>query len=164
MTNTKNITITAISALIILSMASMAFAYGPGQGRGMGRGDGYHHNRAYSQLTPEKQEAVDAIYEKYSPKFDELRTQMWTNHSVLQAMINGGNADEKKIAKLTSEMTDLRDQMRDTRDAMRAELEKETGIVAFGGRGNGRGYNGGDCGFGQGYGQGRGQGNCPRFN
>lgn len=157
--NKKNITITALAAVLVLSLAAMAVA-GPGYGRG--HGGGYHHNGVYSQLTPEKQAAVDSIYNKYEPKFDELRTQMWTKHATLQALVNGGNADEKKIAGLTSELTKLRDQMWDTRNAMRAELEKETGIVAYNGRGQGRGCAGGDCGYGQGRGQGRGQG-CPGF-
>lgn len=160
--NKKNVTITALAAVLVLSMAALALA-GPGYGRGMGQGGGYHHNGMYSQLTPEKQAAVDAIYAKYEPKFKELRTQMWTKHSTLQAMVNGGNADEKKIAALTSELTDLRDKIGDTRDAMRAEIEKETGIVALNGRGNGRGCSGGDCGYGQGRGQGRGQNGCPGY-
>lgn len=153
----KNITITALAAVMILSMASFAMAYGHGGGKGNGRG--YHNqNNYYNQLTPEKQEAVDAIYEKYRPKFDELRTEMLTKHSTLQAMVNGGDADEKKIGKLTADMAKLRDKMIDTRDSMFTELEKETGIVNFNGRGN--------CGFGQGCdrGMGRGMGRgagCP---
>ncbi|BDQ37453.1 zinc resistance-associated protein [Pseudodesulfovibrio nedwellii] len=164
--NKKNITITALAAVLVLSMAAMAMA-GQGYGHGQRAGNGCGGNGVYSQLTPEKQVAVDKIFDKYQPKFTELRDQMWAKHATLQAMVNGGNADEQKITKLTTDMTKLRAQMRDTRDSMRAELEKETGIVAFNGRGpgqrQGRGYNG-DC-----YGQGRGDGyNCngqgPRFN
>ncbi|WP_319541919.1 periplasmic heavy metal sensor [uncultured Pseudodesulfovibrio sp.] len=164
--NKKNITITALAAVLVLSMAAMAMA-GQGYGRGHGGGYGCGGNGVYSQLTPEKQVAVDKIFDKYQPKFTELRDQIWAKHATLQAMVNGGNADEQKISKLTTDITKLRDQMRDTRDAMQVELEKETGIVAFNGRGQGRGqgrgYNG-DC-----YGQGGGAGlNCtgqgPRFN
>lgn len=153
----KNITITALAAVLTLSMVAFAFA-GPGYGRGGCGGPG--GNSAYSQLTPEKQEAVDKIVEKYSGQFQELRTQMWTKHSTLQAMVNGGQADEKKIGKLTAEVTELRDKMWDLRDKMSGELVKETGITAgngfgacpaFGqascpgqGRGNGgRGFHGG---------------------
>jgi zinc resistance-associated protein len=153
--NTRNISIAAMAAFLVLGMTAMAFA-GPGYGRGAGvctgpgYGQGYGQGNAYGQLAPEKQKAVEVIFEKYDAKFDDLRTQMWTKRSVLQAMINGGNADEKKIAGLASDLNKLRDQMRDTRLAMNAELEKETGLVGFG-RGFGRGF-------------GPGSGNCPGFN
>jgi len=148
----KTLITSALAAVMILSVAAFAFA-GPGRGRGNGC---EYPNGYYSQLTAEKQEAVDAIYEKYRPKFDELRTQLLTKHSTLQAMINGGNADEKKIGKLTAGIASLRDRMIDTRDAMFSELEKETGIVNFNGRGN--------CGYGRGSGHGMGRGaGCPGF-
>lgn len=156
--NKKNITISALAAVLVLSMAAMAVA-GPGYGRGGCGGPGYGANSAYGQLTPEKQAAVDSIYEKHRVKFDELRTQMWTKHSTLQALINGGNADEKRIAKLTADITKLRDQMRDTREAMRIDLEKETGIVAGNGFASCPAYGQASCpGYGQGRGQGRGMG------
>ena len=136
----KNITITALAAVLVMAMGAMAVA-----SQGYGRGGGcpaFGSNSAYSQLTPEKQAAVKKIVESYTPKFNELRNQMWTKHATLQAMVNGGDADEKKIGKLTTEITSLRDQMSDMHDTMVAELEKETGIIAFG-RG---GCSGLDCG------------------
>jgi len=154
MTN-KNITITALAAVLVMSMAAFAFA-GPGYGRGNCGGNGYGMNSAYSQLTPEKQAAVDKIVEKYSTKFSEIRTEMWTKHSTLQAMVNGGQADEKKIGKLTKEITDLRDKMQDTRQQMADALEKETGIVAGNGYGSCPRYGQSSC---PGYGGGRGMGN-----
>jgi len=155
----KNLTITALAAVLTLSISAMAFA-GPGYGRG-GCGGPYGGNGAYSQLTPEKQAAVDTIVEKYNKQFDELRTQMWTKHSTLQAMVNGGQADEAKIGKLTKEVTELRDQMFDLRTQMSAELEKETGLTGFGGRGrHHQGFQGGgnaaDCPGLQGQGRGHG--------
>lgn len=153
--NKKHITITAIAAILVLSMAALSIA-GPGYGRGYGRGGcggpGYGANGAYSQLTPEKQVAVNKIYEKYQVKFAELRDQMWAKHATLQAMINGGNADEKKIAALTSEVSNLRQQMWDMRDAMGAELEKETGIVAGNGYAACPAYGQANCPGGGGYG------------
>jgi len=153
----KNITIAATAAFLILAIAAMAVA-GQGYGQGQGRGMYKNGNSAISQLTPEKQAAVDAIYEKYTPKFTELRNQMLTKHSTLQAMVNGGQADEKKIGQLTTDISDLRDKMIDLREQMGDELEKETGLVAFG-RGQGRGcggsgYQARGCG-------GQGRGNCP---
>ncbi len=57
MTN-KNITTIALAAVLVMSMSAFAFA-GPGYGRGNCGGNGYGVNSAYSQLTPEKQAAVD---------------------------------------------------------------------------------------------------------
>ena len=154
---TRNITITALAAAMVLTMAALSFA-GPGYGRG---GPGYGAKSAYSQLTPEKQAAVEKIYEKYDAQFTELRNRMWTKQSTLQAMVNGGNADEKKIGSLTADISNTRTQMLNLRKTMSDELVKETGIAAgygpcsaygqdsrFGGNGHGR----------RGPGGGRGQG------
>ncbi|QJB55425.1 Spy/CpxP family protein refolding chaperone [Pseudodesulfovibrio sp. zrk46] len=156
----KNITITALAAVLVMAMAAFSFA-GPGYGKGYGRGCGGngYGNSLYSQLTPEKQAAVDKIYEKYFGQFQELRTEMWTKHSTLQAMINGGNADEKAIGKLTADISKLRDKMVDTRQNMAAELEKETGVVVGNGFGSCPRYGQESCpGYGSGQGRGMGQG------
>lgn len=121
----KNITITALSALLILGMASMALA---GHGRGGCNGQGQSAKAMYSQLTPEKQAEVKAIFDKYQPKFTDLRNAMKTKHAVLEAMINDGDANEKKIGKLVTEMSTLRDQMHTQREQMRDEISKATGL------------------------------------
>lgn len=164
----KNVTITALAAVLVLAMAAFAVA-GPGYGRGNGGacgGPGYGPGNMYSQLTPEKQAAVEKIFDKYTVKFSELRDQMWTKRATLQAMVNGGNADEAKIGQLTADISNLRQQMWDTRDAMAAELEKETGITAGNGFGSCPAYGQASCpGYGPGdnfdrggRGQGRGRG------
>ena len=155
----KNLTISALAAVLVLAMAAFAVA-GPGYGRGGCGGPGFGQGNMYSQLTPEKQAAVEKIYDKYIPQFTELRNQMWTKHSTLQAMVNGGNADEAKIGKLTADISDLRQKMWDLRDAMSDELVAETGITAGNGFGGCPGYGQASC---PGYGQGeRGQGRFGR--
>lgn len=163
----KNITITAVAAVMLLAMAAVSMA-GPYHGKGYGRGCPGQGKGFYSQFTPEKQAAVDKIIESYRGRFDELRTEMWTKHATLQAMVNGGDANEEKIGGLTAELSALRDKMWSLHEKMTGELEKETGIEGFGGRGLGcAGYQGGqvrgDCpgysqskGFGPGYGKGYG--------
>jgi len=157
----KNILITSLSIIALLAMASLSFA-GQGHGRGYGhgymsgKGCGYGVMSYYSDLTPEKQAAVDKIVEKHSAKQLELRDKMWAKHATLEAMINAGNADEAKISKLISEMSALRDQMWENRNALRTELEKETGIVMHN-RSLGRGgYGPGTCYDSDGQGRGRG--------
>lgn len=152
----KTITIPALSIVALLALTAMSFA-GPGYGQGQGRGGcGFAF---YDNLTPEKQQAVDSIVEKYRGEQQTLRDQMWAKHATLEAMTNGGNADEAKITKLISQMRDIRTKMQANRDAMRAELEKETGMV-LPNRGNNRGkYGPGTCSNYDGQGRGRGCGN-----
>ena len=171
----KNLSVTTMALMLVLAMAGFAAAgpgYGPGNGRG---GCGAWGAQAgpqgwYGQLTPEKQAAVQKIFENYRPKFDEVRTSMQAKHNVLRAMVNGGQADEQKITKITQDISNLRDKMFNLRQALNNDLSKETGInVAQMGRGFGpgqgrnfncagsAGYGRGDCpGYNQGYGQGRG--------
>lgn len=163
---TKTLKTTTMAAMLVLAIAAVAYA-GPGWGRGGCGGQGYGGgNGVYSQLTPEKQAQVDKIYEKYSPRFQEMRDQMWAKHATLQAMVNSGNADEAKIGKLTSEITNLRNDMHDLRVKMGDELEKTTGIAAFNGRGNcpgfgqGRGHGGYHGGNHNGWHQ---RGDCPGY-
>lgn len=155
----KNLTTMTMAMILVLAAAGFAFA-GPGYGPGSGRGGcGAWSGQAgpqgwYGQLTPEKQAAVEKIFESYRGKFGEVRTAMQAKRSVLQAMINGGQADEKKITKITQDINSLRDKMFDLRQALSDDLVKETGIeTARLGRGYGSAYN---C-AGPGYGS----ENCP---
>lgn len=151
----KTFTITALCAALVLAMAAWSVA-GPGWGRGGGcGGPGWGGQSGYSQLSPEKQQAVDKIYEKYTARFNELRTNMWSKHATLQAMVNGGDADEQKIAKLTKEITEAKDKMWQLRKDMSEELVAETGITAGSGYGSCPGYGQASC---PGYGGGNGRG------
>lgn len=152
----KTITITTLCAALVLAMAVWATA-GPGYGRGYGGcgGPGWGANSGYSQLSPEKQAEADKVFEKYSAKFNELRNEMWAKHSTLQAMINGGDANEKKIAELTADITQAKEAMWQVRQEMSNELVKVTGITSQGGYGGCPGYGQSDC---PGYGGGRGRG------
>ncbi|MDD3310751.1 Spy/CpxP family protein refolding chaperone [Pseudodesulfovibrio sp.] len=177
----KNVTTFALALALVMTVAGFASA-GPG-------GQGYHGRGGcgawsggpacgnggpglrgiYSQLTPEKKAAVDKIFESYRGKFDAVRNELETKHAVLEAMVNGGQADEKKIGKVVSDMSGLRDKMVDLRKDLRADLSKELGIelpeTGFGrgcpGFGSGNGPD--DC-PGYGPGQGRGmRGDGPRW-
>jgi len=154
----KNITIAALAAVLVMAMSAVSFA-GPGYGRGC---DGSGPGVGYSQLTPEKQAAVDKIVDSYSKQFTELRDQMWTKRATLEAMVNGGNADEKKIGSLVSDISGLRTKMRDLRDKMSDELEAETGIAGFARGASCPGFGpGGERGEGRYQQQGRGMGYGP---
>ncbi|MFH1915556.1 MAG: Spy/CpxP family protein refolding chaperone [Pseudomonadota bacterium] len=142
----KNITTTVLAAALIMALSSWAIA-GPGRGGCDGPGSG--GKSPYAQLTPEKQAAAEAIFDKYSPQMDEVRDALWTKHATMQAMINGGKADEKKLGALVAELRALRDKMGELRASMNEELTKETGIETRMGR------------KGRGFGQGFGPEGCP---
>ncbi|ADU63807.1 MAG: periplasmic heavy metal sensor [Pseudodesulfovibrio sp.] len=153
----KNITTTVMAAALILALSSWAIA-GPGSGRGGCGGQGWGQT-PYAQLSPEKQAAAEAIVAKYDGQIDEARDALWTKHATMQALINGGKADEKKLGALVSEIRVLRDKMGELRASMNDELVKETGIMPRAGR-CGRSF-GPDCGSGYGCGQGMQDG--PRY-
>ena len=160
--STKHISISALAALLVLGMAAFAVA-GPNSGRGFaGPCGGPGYGAAYSQLTPEKQAEVKAVVDEFQPQFEAVRNQIWAKRSVLQAMINGGQADEQAITKLVNDISSLRNKMYDLRSAMSDKLVKTTGIAAFGtcpGPGYGRMYGDDGPGHGmRGHGMMRGQG------
>ncbi|XXJ21068.1 Spy/CpxP family protein refolding chaperone [Desulfovibrio caledoniensis] len=141
----KSISISALAAVLILGLAAFAVA-GPNAGRGFaGPCGGPGYGPAFSQLTPEKQAEVKAVIDEYQPQFETVRNRIWAKQSVLQAMINGGQADEEAITKLVTDISSLRNKLRDLRVDMSDKLVKTTGIASFGacpGPGYGRGCDG----------------------
>lgn len=124
----KQIALFSISLMAVLAMAVSAFA-NPGWGRGG------------PQLTPEKQAAVEKIFDKYQDKFVELRSELWAKHTQLEAQMKAENPDQKVIESLTDDIVKLRMDMYKNRTQMRDELTKETGFEfgrgGCGGPGNG---------------------------
>ena len=154
--------VTAVALVALVSMSAFAFA-APRGGRGP-VGD------PYAALSPEKQAAVNKILDKHHVKLQELRDQIWAKHTELQALSQSGKAERSDIQSLIADIAKLRTAMNSERDALRAELEKETGIKAFGrgyhrgGMGGGMGGGYGDCGYGPRGGMmggGYGAGSCP---
>jgi zinc resistance-associated protein len=148
------VTLLAVASLIALS--AVAFA-APRGGRAAAAKD---------VLTPEKQAAVQQIFEAHQDKLYELREQIWAKHAELQALTASGKAERGDIQSLIGDITKLRTAMHQERQAIRKEIETKTGIKGFGPGGFHRGFGGygyggcggdGGCGF-QGKGSGRGMG------
>ena len=131
-----------ITVLALISMSAFAMAAGKG-----------NRGRNVDTLTPEKQAAVEKIVDKHHVKLVELREQIWAKQTELQALSRSGKAERTDIQSLIADISKLRTSMNAERDAMRSEIEKETGITAYG-----RGFHRG--GFGGGMGGGMGEG-CP---
>jgi zinc resistance-associated protein len=150
----KNIII-LIAVAALVSLSAIAFA-GPRGGRGAAAD-------AYYNLTPEKRAAVQKIIEAHQDKLYELREKIWAKQAELQALSNSGKAEKSDIQGLVGDISKLRDSMHQERLAIKNEIEKQTGIKAFGpggfhhgmmmGYGDGTGCPGG--GQGRGFG-----GNC----
>lgn len=164
----KNTTILALSLVALLGVASFAYADGWGYGPHMGYGRGYQqaycngqgygpgNGPAAQTLTPEQQEAAQAIFDRHEEKIDTLRDQIWSRNVELQAMVNAGDRDA--VNQLTAQITSLRDQLRSEHEAIAAELN-DAGIESA--YGSGRGFGRGGRGLGMGYGRGgNGRGAC----
>jgi zinc resistance-associated protein len=136
--------ITTITVLALVSLSALAMA-APRGGRGP---------VAEPTLTPEKQAAVAKIVDKHHAKLVELREKIWAKHTELQALSRAGKAEKSDIQALIADISKLRATMNEERDALRAEIEKETGIKAYG-----RGYHRGGYG-GMGAGDCSGSGDC----
>jgi len=153
----KNIII-LIAAAALISLSAFAFAAGPKGGKG---------RAADAPLTTEQRATVQKIIEAHQDKLYELREKIWAKHAELQALSTSGKAEKADIQGLVADISKLRDAMHTERLAMRTEIEKQTGIKAFGPGGYhrggmGYGYGEGDCttGGGRGFGRGSGSSGC----
>ncbi|WP_415714223.1 Spy/CpxP family protein refolding chaperone [Maridesulfovibrio sp.] len=127
--------------VMILAVASVAMA------RGGYRNAGYHNGNwaAYNQLTPEKQQQVQDIIQKYESSFQNLKSQQWAKRTELNALVDSGKADKDTIHALVKDLSGIRDKLYAEHNKMAAEIEKETGLT-FPSMGQGYGKGGRGCG------------------
>jgi len=149
------ISLVVVASLVALS--AMAFA-APRGGRGA----------VQNKLTTEQRATIQKIVDAHQDKMYELREKIWAKHTELQALSTSGKAEKSDIQSLVADISKLRDAMNKERLAMRAEIEKQTGLKGYGyhhGGGYGDGMGGAygdDCGPGYGgKGFGRGMNGCP---
>ncbi|WP_027723186.1 Spy/CpxP family protein refolding chaperone [Maridesulfovibrio zosterae] len=150
----KRKTLVPLIIVLVLAISSVAMARNGNQ-NGAYHNGGYHSGNwaAYNQLTPEKQQQVQAIIKKYENSFESLKNQQWAKRTELNALVDSGKADKETIHTLVKELSDIRDKVYAEHKKMSDELEKETGLTfPIMGKGMNRGNRG--CGNYQ-------QGNCP---
>lgn len=142
----------AVVAVVTMSVAGYQIANaGPGWGGMMGPGYGGYGNCQNYGAGPQGQgldEEALAKREKFFEETTDLRKQMAVKGAELEALMNQEQPDEKKVASLTGEVFDLRNQLR--------TKARESGIQ----RGFGAGYCNGPYGGGPGMGRGYGRGGC----
>ncbi len=131
-------TLLAIAAVATIGMASYQVADarpwggGPGMGPGSGMGPGYGY-----QVDEETARAQEKFFNENS----ELRKQMFAKRTELNAVLSSEKPDEKKAAKLSEELFDLREQMQ--KKAQAAGITKGgRGFGYCGGPGGGYGMGG----------------------
>ena len=168
----------ALALAGVLLAAGLALAGPNGAGGGMGAGKGGGFGAFYSQLSLEQRAAVDAVFARHEQALFDLRQELWARNTELSALMDSGQADEKSVRALTTQIVDLRARQNAELKALREEIAKEAGVTlpprgmggACLGEGPGPGAGGGHGhGRGQGHGAGRGQGgwssgetpNCP---
>jgi hypothetical protein len=130
-------TLIAIAAMATLGLGGYQLAEARPWGGGTGQG------------TEQMSEEALQAREKFFNETTELRKKMFSKKTELQAVMGGENPDEKKAAKLSEELFDLRDQMH--RQAQNAGLAK----AGFGCGGPGM-----EMGMGKGMGRGHHQRSC----
>ncbi len=156
--------------VMVVTLAGTAMARG-GYHNGPGNNDGFRNcgpAQLFNQLTPEKQQQVKSIFDKYSDKFQAIKNQMWAKRTELNALVASGNAGKKDITSLVNEMTTLKDKSYNLRKQVSDEIEQATGIAmprgGFGGYGMNNGKPGsGRMGQNRNYQEFRNGGNCWNF-
>ena len=150
----KNI-FTSFAVLALVSLCALAFA-APRQG---------HRAGGMREMTPENRVAIERIVESHQERLYELREKLWAKHTELQALSVSGKGERSDIQGLISDISALRQSIHQERKAIRAEVEKQTGLKGYGPRDgeNGRGMMGShvmgmDGGMGMGGGMGGGMG------
>lgn len=130
----KNLTIMMTFALILIASTSFAC------GGYWGYGNDSDAANAQTSLTPEQQQKLDAIKEKYSPQLKDLRAKLDSKADEYRAARAKDETTVATLNQLQKETTDLQRQYR----ALLDQASNEVDLYA-------------DGGFGPGY-------NCPNYD
>ena len=133
----KKTVVIPVMVIMVMALAGTAMAqggyHGGNQGGGYANGPGFGPcagvGQLFSQLTPEKQQAVKAIFDKYDEQFRSIKTQMWAKRTELRALVASGKAEKKDITSLVSSMAALKDKNYNLRKQVSDEIEQTTGIA-----------------------------------
>jgi len=151
MKQTKKVFI-PLALIAVLALGTSAMAW-------KGYSGGQNCQATLSQLTPEKQEAANKIFDKYNDKLQTLSQDLWAKHTEMQALIEAGKLEKEEIESYVKEMREIKDKLYKKQNEMRTELEKATGLdltnCNFRGGMGGKGR--GNCG-------GAPSGGCPGYN
>ena len=124
----------ALLGILVLvgAIALPVLAHGPGWGRGHhmgwggGPGQGYcgDYGPGAGNLTEEQRTKLDTLHKKFYDETAQLRNEMWTKSSELNALLNSPNPDADKARALQKEITGLKSQLAEKR----LDFELATGV------------------------------------
>lgn len=138
----------ALATMLLTGSLALAKSGGPaGPGGGPGYGPGYGPcGAAYSQLTPEKQAALQKLQAAFYTKTVQLRADLGVKHAELNAASVATTPDTAKIEALSKEIGELIGKLTAERAQFRIQAAKEIGpdaLAACPGLGGGFGHRGG---------------------
>lgn len=123
---------TLLAVLVMATpLAAQARPGGPGGPRGgyaEGCGPGMRGGDWYQALTPEKQQAVSALFEAHRAKVEPIREQLWLKRTTLDALSSNPKVEPQELTALIGEIAKLRQQLFAERKAFAERMEKETGV------------------------------------
>ncbi|HWR05142.1 MAG TPA: periplasmic heavy metal sensor [Humidesulfovibrio sp.] len=128
-TSTKILTL-SLALAAVLGLAGLASAQnhmmgGAGMMNG-GNGMMYGHGMAMpANLPPEKQAAVQKLYNDFNAATGPVRQQLYAKQAELNALYYGGTPDTKKYQALSREVADLNAKLYEAQANLRGQLAKE---------------------------------------
>ncbi|WMW66330.1 periplasmic heavy metal sensor [Nitratidesulfovibrio liaohensis] len=126
MKRTLMIALTA-ACLMVFGLSTGAIAQGMGHmGMGMMGGGGY-------QLSPEKQAAVQKIYQDQGQMVMNLNQQLMVKQYELNAQLASPNPDERRTQALSKEIADLNGKRLEAQLSFQKQLAKEGVPTAYAG-------------------------------
>lgn len=138
-------TLLTIAAIATIGLVGYQFAEAQpmGPGYGMGPGMGSEVEMMAGQGPGQVQMSAEALKarEKFFNETTELRKKMFSKRTELDAVLSGAKPDEKKAAKLSEELFDIRSEMhKKAQEAGLAQAGYGPGFCGGPGGGYGMGY------------------------
>jgi hypothetical protein len=115
--------------------------WGPGAGQGSGPGYCWRNQGASPSLTPEQQQKLNSLNEKFFNETSTLRNNIWQKQNQMTLLLNTEKPDAGKLRALQKEINGLKAEMAEKRLTYRLETRKVAPEGTYGG-GCGRGRGG----------------------
>ncbi len=115
--------------------------WGPGGGQASGPGYCWRNQGASPTLTPEQQQKLNSLDEKFFNETSTLRNNIWQKQNEMTLLLNTEKPDAEKLRALQKEINGLKAQMGEKRLNYRLETRKVAPEGTYGG-GYGRGRGG----------------------
>jgi len=134
-------TLLTVAAIAMIGLAGYQLADAQPMGGGQGMGPGMEMMGGQGQGQGQMSEETLKAREKFFNETTELRKKMFSKRTELDAVMSGQKPDEKKAARLSEELFDLRTQMhKKAQEAGLVQAGFGPGFCGGPGGGQGMGY------------------------